>query len=89
MPVYKFECSECSHQFEQFRTIAQYDIPLKEACPFCYKIGYISRLIYTLGFVDSHKLESTPGRTKPPREFNNLLKDIKKKNKGSTFEVHE
>ena len=89
MPFYLYECSECSHQFEQFRTIAQYDMPLKEACPSCYKIGYISRLIYTPAFTDAHKLESTPGRTKVPREFNSLLKDMKTKNPGSTIEVHE
>ena len=89
MPIYKFECSECLHQFEQLRTIAQYDMPLKEACPSCWRIGYISRLIYTSGFVDSHKLESTPGRKKPSKAFNSLLKDIKQKNKGSTIEVHE
>ena len=46
MPFYLYECSECSHQFEAFKTIAEYDAPLSEPCPSCYKIGYIDRLIY-------------------------------------------
>ena len=46
MPVYEYGCNECSHEFEKFKTIAEYDAPLSEPCPSCYKIGYIDRLIY-------------------------------------------
>ena len=45
MPFYLYECSECSHQFEEFKIIDEYDVPLSEPCPSCYKIGYITRLI--------------------------------------------
>ena len=90
MPVYLYECSECTHQFEQFRTIAQYDMPLKEVCPSCFKFGYISRIVYTSGFVAPERLEATGGCRKVPKEFNSLLKNMKK-NAGpkSTIGVHE
>ena len=52
MPVYEYGCNECSHEFEEFKTMAEYDIPLSEPCPSCYKIGYISRLISGTRIVD-------------------------------------
>ena len=90
MPFYEYECSKCSHEFETFKTIAEYDAPLKEECPSCYKIGYIDRIVYSSGFVAPERLEATGGCRKVPKEFNNLLKNMKK-NAGpkSTIGVHE
>jgi putative FmdB family regulatory protein len=90
MPVYNYECDECSHQFEEFKIIADYDIPLGEACPSCFKVGYIYRTVCTSGFVAPERLEATGGCRKVPKEFNNLLKNMKR-NAGpkSTIGVHE
>ena len=39
MPFYEYGCSECLHEFEEFKTMAEYDAPLSEPCPSCYKLG--------------------------------------------------
>ena len=57
MPYYNYECSECGHEFEQFRTIEQYDMPCKEACLSCFKIGYVVRTMSSPRLADSVKLE--------------------------------
>ena len=59
MPIYNFECESCSYDFEEFRTIAEMDIPLKEPCPNCKEKGKIIRLIGSPRAVDSGRLEST------------------------------
>ena len=45
MPNYVFECSECTHSFEQFETIANMNKPLNEKCPDCGHKGSIIRLV--------------------------------------------
>ena len=90
MPVYEYRCSECSHEFEEFNTIANYSVPLREPCPSCLHVGYISRLISSApNLGDSRKLEMTKGLLKPTKEFNDILRTIKKKNVGSTIEVRD
>ena len=85
MPFYLYGCSECSHEFEEFKTIAEYDVPLKEACPSCYKVGYISRLISGAEICDPVSL----GVTKVPKGYNEVVKRIKKNHPGNTIEVRE
>ena len=79
MPIYNFECNNCSHEFEQQHTIAKRDTPLKEPCPVCYHIGYIKRVIASPNLGDPFKLETTKGLQKPSNEFNDRLREIKKK----------
>ena len=76
MPNYIYQCSECSHIFEEFKTIAKYNEPLREPCPSCLHIGYISRLISGASLGESTKLEMTKGFLKPTTEFNEILKNI-------------
>ena len=83
MPVYEYGCSECSHEFEEFKTIAEYDVPLKEACPSCYKVGYISRLISGAEICDPVSL----GVKKVPKGYNEIIKNIKKNHPNNTIEV--
>ena len=85
MPVYLYECSDCSHQFEQFRTIAQYDMPLKETCPSCYKVGYITRLVSGAEICDPISL----GVRKVPKGYNEVIKNIQKNHPNNTIEVRE
>jgi len=85
MPVYEYGCSECSHEFEEFKTIAEYDVPLKEACPSCYKVGYISRLISGAEICDPVSL----GVKKVPKGYNEIIKNIKKNHPNNTIEVRE
>ena len=85
MPVYEYRCSECSHEFEQFRTMAEYDVPLKEACPSCYKVGYIMRLISGAEICDPISL----GVRKVPKGYNEVVKNIQKNHPGNTLELRE
>ena len=85
MPVYEYGCNECSHEFEEFKTIAEYDIPLSEPCPSCYKVGYISRLISGADICDPVSL----GVKKVPAGYNEVIKNIKKSYPGNTIEVRD
>ena len=87
MPIYIFECEACSQYYEEFRTIAEMDIPLKEPCPNCKEKGKIIRIIGSPRAVDPLRLESTKGRLKPTKEFTEVMSRIKKKHTHSTFEV--
>ena len=85
MPYYEYGCSECLHEFEEFKTIAEYDIPLSEPCPSCYKIGYIQRLISGAEICDPISL----GVRKVPKDYNEVVKNIKKSYPGNHIEVRE
>ena len=85
MPVYEYGCSECSHEFEEFKVMAKYDKPLSEPCPSCYQIGYITRLISGADICDPVSL----GVTKVPSGYNEVVKNIKKNYPGNTIEVRE
>ena len=85
MPFYEYGCSECSHEFEEFKIIAEYDVPLSEPCPSCYKIGYIARLISGAEICDPISL----GVRKVPKDYNEVVKNIKKSYPGNHIEVRE
>ena len=85
MPFYEYGCSECLHEFEEFKTIAEYDVPLSEPCPSCYKVGYIQRLISGAEICDPVSL----GVRKVPAGYNEVIKNIKKNHPGNTIEVRE
>ena len=85
MPFYEYGCNECSHNFEEFKTIAEYDIPLSEPCPSCYKVGYIDRLISSIRICDPVSV----GVRKVPKGYNEVVKNIKKNYPGNTIELRE
>ena len=85
MPFYEYGCNECSHEFEAFKTIAEYDISLSEPCPSCYKVGYITRLVSGAEICDPVSL----GVRKVPSGYNEVVKNIKKSYPGNTLEVRE
>ena len=89
MPNYTYQCSDCLYEFEEFKTIAKYNEPLSEPCPSCLHVGCISRLISSPKLGDSRKLEMTKGLLKPTKEFNDILRTVKKNNVGSTIEVRD
>ena len=85
MPFYEYGCNECSHQFEEFKVIAEYDVPLSEPCPSCYKVGYIDRLISGAEICDPVSL----GVRKVPAGYNEVVKNIKKNIPGNNIELRE
>ena len=85
MPNYIFECSECTHGFEQFETIANIDKPLNEPCPKCEHKGSIIRIIGHSQIVDP----VTIGLKKVPTEFNNILKRINTNVPGANVPIRD
>jgi putative FmdB family regulatory protein len=85
MPFYEYGCNECSHEFEEFKTMAEYNAPLSEPCPSCYKVGYIDRLISGAEICDPVSL----GVRKVPKGYNEVIKNMKKSYPGNTLEVRE
>lgn len=87
MPLYNFECEACSHNYEEFRVIAEMDAPLKQPCPSCKKKGKIIRIVGTPRTVDPVRLEATKGRLKTTSDFKEVMTRIKKNHTKSNFEV--
>ena len=85
MPVYEYGCNECSHEFEEYKTMAEYDAPLSEPCPSCYKVGYIDRLISSIRICDPVSV----GVRKVPKGYNEVVKNIQKNHPGNTIQVRE
>jgi putative FmdB family regulatory protein len=85
MPIYEFECSECTHGFEQFETIANINKPLEEKCPKCEHKGSIIRLISGSEICDPVSL----GIRKVPSGYNEVIKNIQKAHPGNTIEVRD
>ena len=85
MPNYVFECSECTHSFEQFETIANMNKPLNEKCPDCGHKGSIIRLVGNTHVMDPVSL----GLKKVPKDFNDLLSNMNKKVPGANIRVRE
>ena len=85
MPNYIFECSECTHGFEQFETIANIDRPLSEPCPKCEHKGSVIRLVGQSQIVDP----VTIGLKKVPRDFQNILERINTNVPGANIKVRE
>ena len=85
MPVYEYGCNECSYEFEAFKTIAEYDAPLSEPCPSCYKVGYIDRLISGAEICDPVSV----GVRKVPKGYNEMVRNMKKNIPGNKIEIIE
>ncbi len=89
MPLYNFECTKCQETFESFQTIKNMDKPLKMPCPSCLKNGNMIRLIGSPNLGDPNKLEMTKGLPKPTKEFNDVLKNMKRNYPGNKIEVRD
>jgi putative FmdB family regulatory protein len=81
MPTYDYKCSNCNTQWEQQLKVAERKEPIEKPCPHCKKTGHIELVICAAGVGDSVRL----GVTRPPMEFREVLKQIKKNNVGSTI----
>lgn len=76
MPMYDYECDSCQTQFPVMCKIADREIP--KPCPECGSTTH-QVIISAPMQADGGRI----GRAKPPKEFQNLLKSIHKRNPGS------
>lgn len=82
MPRYDFRCEKCGKTFEADFLIAERDTPVHDTCPFCEQGDCVERFLpSTTG------LNYTAGDAKPTKGFNDLLKNIKSKHRGSTIQT--
>lgn len=85
MPSYDYKCSQCEHVFNKILSISDRNIPIESTCPNCDSIGTISQKLGATPMGDPHRM----GRIKPPDGFNEVLRNIKKGNKGSTINIRD
>lgn len=84
--LYDYKCSQCGHSFTKSSSIANRKIPVESPCPECGKDDTISQWIGAAPAIgDPHRM----GRIKPPDGFNEVLRNIKKGNKGSTIKIRD
>jgi len=84
MPLYDYQCKDCGFTVTDVSLpIADRDNPLSEVCPQCGKSETIERLAAAPGV--SYSINR--GGLKTPGGFNEILKDIKKRHRGSTINV--
>lgn len=93
MPTYRYYCYSCGKVWEEIRKIDERLEPTKNPCPECgaksgkkKKSGSpsgVDMLICAPAIGDSVRL----GITKPRGDFREVLKQIKKRNPGSTLDA--
>lgn len=76
MPLYEYHCTSCDHKFDQYQKVDERDKPTKEGCPECKKLTVEKMLARVSGIVDP----ITVGNLRTSHEFNDRVKEIKKKN---------
>lgn len=81
MPMYSFACDSCNHEWEQSLGFVARDAPKDERCPECERFGQIRRT-YRLNFSND-----SFAKPKVDSGMKDVLREIKKANKGSTIEV--
>ena len=84
MPLYDFVCNACGLVVTDMALkIDERHIPLSLPCPSCGKTDCIERLAAAPGV--SYSINR--GGLKTPQGFKEVLKDIKKRHRGSTINV--
>ena len=80
MPTYDYVCDGCSHAFTKFCSIADRNLAVESPCPECGE-PKIRQSFGAPPMLDPHRM----GRIKHSDGFNDLLKNIKKRNPGSVL----
>ena len=84
MPIYCYHCTECKHEFEETKKLADYEVPCKNPCPNCQSPETVHIVPQACGLSFRGEV-----RRKPPGHFNDKLKEIKKKHPGNKINVIE
>lgn len=74
MPTYIYECKACSHHWEEVLYVDERKQPLDKPCPECEAEKQIVMLMGAPSIGDPVRL----GRVKPPSDFRDRIKQIKK-----------
>ena len=82
MPIYNYQCSECSHVFEAFRKMSERNNVSELICPACAKMGvseYVMSspmIVSGVGSLSGHKTDGgwkeTLSKIKAANPINNI-----------------
>lgn len=82
MPVYQYQCKNCSHSFEEMHSISNREIPINSSCSSCgEKQLYI--VLSPIIWADSYRM----GITKPRSDFTERIKQIQKGTPGHKIDI--
>jgi len=81
MPRYDYRCEACGKTFEADFLIAERDVPVNDTCPFCEAANSVERYLPSTAGLNYTAAKDK----KAPQAFNDLLKNIKSKHRGSTI----
>ncbi len=84
MPLYDYKCQKCGHKVTKSSTIANRKQPCEAPCESCGETS-VEQVLAFGGIADPVKL----GRVKPPAGFNEVLRNIKNGNPGSTVNIRD
>jgi putative FmdB family regulatory protein len=80
MPLYEYQCENCSHKFESLRSIKNMKEPESEPCPNCSIIGAVSQKVFTAQiWADAHRV----GAKTTDDGFKEVLSRIHERSPGS------
>lgn len=83
--IYQYRCRKCDHLFERVLKMSERLKPTMEPCPECGETGQVYQSIGATPMGDPHRM----GLIKPDSGFNQVLKNIKKGNPGSTVKIRD
>ena len=84
--LYSYRCKKCDHLFDKRLMMAERKQPESEPCPECGETGHVFQTLTSAPyFGDPVRM----GRKKPAAGFNEVLRNIKKGNPGSTVKIHD
>lgn len=85
MPFYEYRCDKCGCIFDKRLSIADRKSPESEPCPSCNETGHV--LQYIGEPPPLHSGDGIANSAKVPGYFKDVLRGIKKANRGSTIDV--
>lgn len=84
--LYSYRCRKCEHVFDRTLRMANRKEPEGEPCPKCENVGDVYQTLTTApNLGDAHRM----GNIKPPDGFNEVMRNIKKGNPGSTINIRD
>lgn len=84
MPVYDYRCKECEHHFTDIFKVDERATPTTLPCPSCQKSDCIYIALSCVPHMDIMKTTVGTAKHKPSQDFREVMKRVKKNNRGST-----
>lgn len=60
MPLYQYKCDLCNHQFEEFKSISNREVPKSQPCPSCWGLGSVDQMVCAPMVCDPIRVRGIP-----------------------------